>query len=952
MSIYETSQFYQIVISKATLSTDGTLAMEAIIRISRKWRLAVCFKTLLFCLILVTLNVVCFFGPTQFACGQEFDFGSISRKDSQADLVFQCDFQQSSGPESKDVNYDDWPDLWERKKGRGYPAYSTIKIKKHSQSKNQRAFYVGLDGGKATVYSPKISVSQSYSYVLNGLAKAIRKEGHNCTVYATLNYFDKNGKLIKKDTIQPKSTGFESDWSTFSTKLLAIESEEIDHLTVGLHVEPVEETSLFGEAWFDEINLYQLPRIEMKTGHPLNVFTDPKEMELFCNVTGAKKNDAGILIQLYDEHGNLVRSTKEALQSYISTSGQRKKGKKNSKNILIWKLVENDAGTKEELLDKYCGFYRIVITLLDRDAEQLVRELSFVVIRPTEKPSQNLFGWSVPSSIKEIDADTVALTLKKLGVNWIKMPMWLDPAKQRQIEFHSTMIQKINRRGVEVVGVLDSPPKEVYKKYWQQEQGMAALTNDVDSFLAAVEPVLSQLRIRVSRWQIGADDDTSLAESGAGGSFQDFDQTGLSANQAKIKKITEFFLKYGEETKVGLPWIWLTERPTLGSSAWHFNSTIAYPELTANEIEPYVSSMPTTDRKEHWISVQPLDRDNYTLLNRARDLVDRFVEVKRLGLQRVFVPKPFMKRSGFFDQRGMPTEILVPWQILTSSLNGAEYLGRIQLPGGSVNQLFSKNGKAMMLIWNDQPTDEILYLGREIEANDLWGRRIEIAEKDGKSILKATPWPILVKNLDLQIAKIRQSVYFDKTTLASVTGRTQSMKFTFHNHFQRGVSGSVSLKNETVFNPEHNITFKVNQAHDFSHSIPVKMRRDSLTGHQLVQLDFKFHYQELVPFSAWYPFQVGLENVEFAMRTKMNKKGDYVCKISCINRSNRSISYAVYLYVPGRQRDYLMFLDVRPGQESKKFTIFDAKGLKGKSLWIRAQEARGQRTLNYRIPIE
>ena len=69
--------------------------------------------------------------------------------------VFECTFG-----ESWDQNYDEWPDGWSRRRGKGYPEYVSVKIVTAEDALAEgKCLQVDLDGGAAIAYSPPIRVT-------------------------------------------------------------------------------------------------------------------------------------------------------------------------------------------------------------------------------------------------------------------------------------------------------------------------------------------------------------------------------------------------------------------------------------------------------------------------------------------------------------------------------------------------------------------------------------------------------------------------------------------------------------------------------------------------------------------------------------------------------------------------------------------------------------------------
>ena len=84
--------------------------------------------------------------------------------------IFACDFAQSD--RDWDVNYDEWPDLWTRRRSPAWPHYVKIHLEDDPEAVAGRCLTVDLNGAGASVSSPFVSVSDKFSYVIEARLKA------------------------------------------------------------------------------------------------------------------------------------------------------------------------------------------------------------------------------------------------------------------------------------------------------------------------------------------------------------------------------------------------------------------------------------------------------------------------------------------------------------------------------------------------------------------------------------------------------------------------------------------------------------------------------------------------------------------------------------------------------------------------------------------------------------
>ena len=83
------------------------------------------------------------------------------------------------------------------------------------------------------------------------------------------------------------------------------------------------------------------------------------------------------------------------------------------------------------------------------------------------------------------------------------------------------------------------------------------------------------------------------------------------------------------------------------------------------------------------------------------------------GADAIFLTRPFDSQSGVMQPDGTPGELFLPWRVTAAAITGSEYIGQMQLPGGSTNHVFARSGQAVMIVWNDKPTRELVGMARE-----------------------------------------------------------------------------------------------------------------------------------------------------------------------------------------------------------------------------------------------
>ena len=140
---------------------------------------------------------------------------------------------------------------------------------------------------------------------------------------------------------------------------------------------------------------------------------------------------------------------------------------------------------------------------------------------------------------------------------------------------------------------------------------------------------------------------------------------------------------------------------------------------------------------------------------------------------------------------GSPGELFVPWRTTAMLIGGTEYLGPLQLPGGSTGHVFAKGGRAVMAVWGDRPATERVFLGEDVEQIDVWGRGTKPASRragrpDSLHEMQIGTLPTFITGLSEAVARWQSALAFENTQLSSVAGREQLVMLAAEKHVSAG----------------------------------------------------------------------------------------------------------------------------------------------------------------------
>lgn len=891
--------------------------------------------------------------------------------------VFVCDFE-----DQYDQDYDGWPDGWKRRRGRQWPEFLKLGIVAETTSSTNRCLLLELDGGGAVVSSPAIPISPQFSLQLTFRLKT---EGlvHD-GAWAELMLLDAEGNSVEAHA-SPKLVAT-AGWQTVKIGPFSAAPQRAVKAVLSLHLEPLgKREDLRGKAWFDDLRMIRLPRMTLTPrGSPTGVYAGLESVELACEVSGICVPDPQVRFELYDNVGVRLAEHRARLTSRAAATSAAAAPEDGYAGQTSWSPPLPDF-----------GFYRVRASLFAKDQEEVLldRQQSLAILRPLAAPGKTEFGWSLASHERPYAFGQLPALLSQAAVGWVKLPVWYDESQSARFDRVVSLAEQLNIHGIELVGVLDQPPPSL-REVFREPGKLAAATVFAERQLweQAAAPMMTRLSLKVRWWQLGEDGDASFL--------------GHPQLEGKIAEIKQCLGQYGQQIHLGFNWRWGYSPPRAGSERcpWAFLMYGSEPALTADEISAYVlagesaesvaakaqtSSAPrerrdvavssskaqrsaslarfsSADRRVgagsgDWLLLPPLPKAEYSMSTRATDLVRRMLAAKIQGAGAAFVPEPFSDEHGIMDADGSPGELLVPWRTTAALVGGATYLGPMQLPGGATGHVFARSGRAVAAIWSDRPATEYVNLGDEVEHIDIWGRLIRagrgpdqpVVELEGRQwkALPVTPVPSFLTGLSEGAARWQVAVNFEGEQLSSVAGRRQSLVLKIPNTFSQSIAGELRLYAPKGWDVDARPTrFKLAEGEVLRLPLVVTLKANTNSGPQPLRLDFALANGQR--FSVYRTLQLGLDDVQVEMTTRLRPDGALVVEQNLTNLSARPLSFQCLLFAPQRRREARQVINLGRDRTTLLFILPQGVELIGQDLWLRAEEIGGPRVLNFTLPAE
>ncbi len=844
-----------------------------------------------------------------------------------ASTVFTCDFSAKW-----DENYDHWPDNWTRRRGPGYPHYVNIELTEEPTPTGDQCLKVQLDGGAAVAYTPPIEISPLFSFVLEAYVKTDQLEHDRA--YLSITLLDRQRRRL--ETFYSEKYQQTDGWCKVRLGPVEPISDQARFAVVGLHVQPLRmREDLKGGASFADVWFGRLPRMALRSNKPFNLFNVAEEVEIECTASGLTGTPPNITFRLEDVFGTVLAEWKHPLEA--------KPAELDSEFMLDAlppgpPVLVGDLHWKPPIPGP--GYYRVCTTMDGKEASTFLREIGIAVIEPRRTPAGSRFGWTLPRGGAPIPLPMLNQLIAQAGIGWVKYPFWYaDKGDNERIEKLVSFAERLAAQGIELIGLLNDPPETLRTRYGGAQNLTAAdiFAPDPKVWYTSLEPVLTRLATRIRWWQLGDDSDTSFI--------------GYPNLSAKISQIKTEMDRVGQDVDLVLGWNWVDALPKTDQSVppWRALALKAEPVLTYEELTIYLKASQDAPT-QRWATLQPLPRDEYSPAIRATDLVRRMIAAKINGAEAIFCPEPFDTRCGLMNDDGTPGELFLPWRTTALLLGGAKFIGSIDLPDGSPNLVFARAKDAVMVIWNDEPVEEVLYLGKNVKQVDLWGHEVQVPQQGHRHVVVAGPVPSFVTGLNEAITRWRMDFQFSRYRLPSVFGYSHKDSFKLKNHFDRGTSGEARLVMPEIWTVDPEITsFRLAAGEEAQQPFKVLLPFNASSGRHAVRIDFDVHADDRYRFSVYRHIDIGMGDVYIEVHTQLNEKGDLEVQQRFVNETGGRVSFRCQLFAAGRRRLKSQVIDVRRVPDVTLYRLPDGQQLLGQTLWLRAEEIDGPRVLNYRF---
>jgi hypothetical protein len=253
-----------------------------------------------------------------------------------------------------------------------------------------------------------------------------------------------------------------------------------------------------------------------------------------------------------------------------------------------------------------------------------------------------------------------------------------------------------------------------------------------------------------------------------------------------------------------------------------------------------------------------------------------------------------------------------------------------------------------MAVWNNTPTQEVLFLGQNSMIVDVWGNRTRPLSDSHRQIIPVGRLPIFVTDLHHDVAMIRQNCRLDQTNIPSRYGTPIPNTLYFTNTTAQPISGRLTFEPpEGVTVEPKTLPINLMPGETGAQPITFRLSAQARSGEQMLRIDVQAGLPDAPLFGVFQPINIGGGDVSIDLSTRLNRNNELEVYQAFINEGQTPVSFSCTLYIPNRPLQKMNVRNQGNGRSDYTYTIPNGRSLLGKSLRVTAKESGGQRVLKY-----
>ncbi len=787
----------------------------------------------------------------------------------------------------------------------GFPRHTIVRFDHPQDQAGPHSLYLGLDGGNAGAFLEvgALPAVPGSDYLINASVRteALEHAGARLVAY----FVDANGNRIDPSESISDTVRTRGQWQVITVKLRGdfpkaawigmqvelIQTHDSGRSRLGRH--DIVYQDVYGHANFDNITIWQLPRMVVRTQTPVNVIRHPDRPRLNMRVRDLTGHELIARVQIYDHLHRLLTQDDQAMGRGLSES---------------WNW--------QPPLDRF-GWYLVDMTAYEADdpAIPIARALSaFLWLGPEEPISEAdvyRFSLSAESSPPE-ERQLIPELLDVTQIGLVTLSAWdpettPDDLDTRQAQLDQLIQRAHASRARVALSLAPLPDRLAHELDIDRYSPISIFAHPRDQWLGYLSPVLLRQGQMVRQWQLGSLEQTEMHLT------PDLPQL--------VRSIRGVLGDWAPRPTPVVPWRLTQSTPEEIDPGVFF--TVDVPSAIRPEtIGQYLTEWDRGMMDRMRVNFGVLSGTIMVHRRRIEDLALRMIYAWQAGAQQLALARPWTP-SRDRPLSLVPDPLLGVFASVKHRLTGRRAIGELPLDDGLRGIVFDGPAGGMLATWNESaPRADAamdLFLGQSPVGYDVWGNRVPVGQSQGRHHVRLNPTPVFIEGIDPQLAMLRASFKVDPAFIES-TGVPHEHRITFTNSWPRTMTGKLTITHPsrwTITPREHRYSL---EPHD-SVTLPVVIQFpvSEVAGDKRLRAHFEFTAGERYDVNLSTALEMGLADVELDASLSLETdpvtgRVDAVVTEVITNTGQSTRSLNVFAAMPGYPRQERMIVAIEPDQ--------------------------------------
>ncbi len=825
----------------------------------------------------------------------------------------------------------------------GFPAWNVPGISRESASSGERCVALPTKGGNTALRlaAGAVPALPDADYSVRAMVRTDGLGHAKACIAAWL--LDENLQPISRTHSRSELLNTGGEWSELVVRsrgdaraawlqieMLLLQPREFE---AARSVHQVWPEDFAGVAYFDDVVVSQVPRLELLSQASANVFVGDDPPELLVMVRDLTGEPLWMELVVFDIDGNEVQRERMPVPEG---------GRLTPWCPLLPRFGWYSARMEVSSSSTVVGRRRVdLVWSPEVRAPHMGSRRSFGVVAEGIGAEQRA---GLADLLPRIFAGSASVSVFAPGTS--------DEAPGAGLDELWRETERLLSQGIDLTYVLTNLPRALtHELRIDPDNPIPMLLAKNDPWLPYLSKTLNVFGERVRRWQLGP----TGGESALG-------RSGLQSDLEMIRKKLRTQIP---RPVLVLPWSLSVAAETANAAA--DSIVLTWPVgVPASEIGPaYKAATMNSHGLERVLHIEVPKEETFGGRAAAIELTRRTAAAWAAGARRLTIDRAW-RALPEADDRLQPTPEAAVWRIMCSVLAESAIVGMLPVAEGVTVYMIDGPGGGAIIGWSDgaDPEQAVVrgWLGEgEVWAMDPFGNRTEIERDEfGSHVVRFEEMPTIVTGVDVPLARFRAAVRVEPSFIAARAERHE-IEIVIENPWPVGITGRLRLAEpvEWTISPRV-IPFVLSPGETARVPVELAFAPGQEAGRQRLIAEVDLTAERRYPLTRWpLALDLGLPTIEMSpsYRVEPSPSGegtDLVVSMLITNTGDFSLTVEAFAQAPGYRAFEAPVSGLQPGASVTRRFRFDGGGerLKGRAVRVGLKETSGTGRLNRTLEIE